>query len=114
MRKSIAYKSNNEILDDLKGLQSVTGGPLLDFERMEEVKIPLRANPKLEPGLFYPDPFIPHGWMAHPTTLKAIRKDLFILQENDLSEIYSCEGCGRQLDLQYWYFCPYCESPFRV
>ena len=83
--------------------------------RPEQVeKINLRADKSMTPALFKPDPLMPDSWLAHPSTIKAVRKEIF-LGGNDLSECeisYECQSCHHTLDVQFWNFCPFCEKEF--
>lgn len=82
-------------------------------ETPEEVtKVHLRPNKDIAPSLFKPDPLIPGGWIAHPTTIRAVRKEIFLAGEEflELEIPYTCESCKKNLDLQFWHFCPFCEG----
>jgi hypothetical protein len=78
----------------------------------QEIKIQLRANDGVEPGIFKPDPLIPGGWIAHPQTINAVRKDIFLGDEDfeELEILYQCIGCKKTIDLQFWIRCPYCDK----
>jgi hypothetical protein len=79
--------------------------------RYQEIKIQMRPNNSVEPGIFKPDPTIPNGWMAHPQTINAVRKDIFVADDDfeELEILYECDGCKKTLDLQFWIRCPYCN-----
>lgn len=87
---------------------------IYNIDSPQEYKIKIRPNKKVSPAKFLPDPLIPGGYIAHPDTIRAMRKDILIagedLDENEL--IYECQGCHNQLDLQFWLFCPYCGKAF--
>lgn len=85
---------------------------VFDMGGMEEIKVQIRPNAQVEPAKFIPDPMIPGGYIAHPTTIRAIRKDIFLAGEEfeELEKLYVCESCNREIDLQFWLFCPYCEA----
>ncbi len=78
----------------------------------QEVNIQIRANESVGPGIFKPDPLIPGGWIAHPQTIKAVRKDIFMGEDGfeELEILYQCISCKKTIDLQFWIHCPYCES----
>lgn len=80
----------------------------------EIVKVQLRPKESMDRGLFWPDPLIPGGYIAHPVTIRAVRKDIFMAGEEfiDLEVLYQCYSCKKEIDLQFWHFCPYCESQF--
>ncbi len=84
-------------------------------EASEEVQVGIRPDKLISPGMFKPDPLIPGNFKAHPITIAAMRKDIFVGGEDvhiDLEKTYSCNGCQKQLDIQFWLFCPFCEAPF--
>lgn len=95
-------------------LKNAANRPLLSREQ-EEFEIPIRPDTSVTPAKFLPDPLIPGGFKAHPITIRAMRKDLFIAGEEgveDIELLYVCESCQKQLDLQFWLFCPFCEQSF--
>ena len=78
-----------------------------DMQRPQEFQVKLRPDAALKPGFFYPDPLIPGGHKAHPTTIAAVRKDIFVAGEEgfeDLECLYICHSCKTELDLQFWHF----------
>ena len=79
-------------------------------EKHQEVKVQIRANNSVEPATFKPDPLIPGGWIAHPETIRALRKDIFLGDEDfgELEILYKCVGCNKTIDVQFWILCPYC------
>lgn len=82
-------------------------------QEVHHVKI--RPNKDVGLGKFRPDPLIPGGYIAHPTTISAMRKDIFAAGEEvfeDLEYWIHCEKCNTALDVQFWIFCPYCEAHF--
>jgi len=108
-------KSHDQIQEELKKLQNAAGKPLVDFDKVEEYSVRLRPDDKVAPGLFVPDPLIPGGYKAHSVTLKAMKKDIFYVSSEgfeDLEQLIQCKGCNREIDAQFWHFCPYCEASF--
>ncbi len=84
-------------------------------EKPEEVKVDIRPDSSIGPGMFKPDPLKPGHYKAHPTTIRAMRKDIFVGGSDefiDLEKPYTCFKCRQNLDLQFWTFCPFCEAPF--
>ena len=64
------------------------------------------------PAKFIPDPLQTNVFRAHPVTIRAMRKELFMGGENfvDLECLRICDSCKHEIDLQFWKFCPYCEA----
>ena len=83
-------------------------------KKAEEVhQVQIRVDESIGPALFMPDPFIPGGYKANSLTIRAMRPDIFVGSEevfSDLEVIYNCIKCDKELDLQFWKFCPYCEA----
>lgn len=102
----------NILLDKLKKLENAANKPLLAIDHAQDHHVQIRPDKNISLAKFLPDPLIPMGYKAHPTTIAAMRKDIFVAGEfffKDLEEIYLCK-CKREIDLQFWKFCPYCES----
>lgn len=95
-------------------LKNAVDQPLLNKEH-QEFEVPIRPDKSVSPAKFLPDPFIPGGYKAHPTTIRAMRKDLFVAGLEgfeDVEQLYTCQSCHNELDLQFWVFCPFCEQSF--
>ena len=55
------------------------------------------------------------GSNSYAETIAAMRKDIFVggtEEFSDLEKIVTCSGCQKELDQQFWIFCPYCEAKF--
>lgn len=110
-------KEANQWLDQISGLQNAGGKSLLHLDGREDISVHLRADKSVTPGMFKADPLIPGGYLAHPVTLRALKKDIFAVGDevfSDLEFITECTGCKRQIDIQFWHFCPHCEAPFKI
>lgn len=98
----------------IQSLTNAAGSPLVGY-RPEERKVPIRPDKTVSLSKFLPDPLIPGGFKAHPQTIKAMRKDLFVLGEEgfeDLEVLIDCASCHHTVDAQFWLHCPYCEAAF--
>lgn len=116
MAKNSKDKTQKQF-EHLQGLTNAAGRPLLQTEpeAQEEYEVAIRPDKSVSPAMFAPDPLRPGFFKAHPTTIKAMRKDLFVAGEEgleDLEDWMTCDSCGKNLDRQFWIFCPYCESSF--
>lgn len=97
----------------LLSLQERVKQRIFDLQKSEEIKLSLRPDDSVSRGMFKADKLIPGGYVAHPITLRAVRKDIFFHGGfEDLEEIVQCPSCHKELDLQFWIFCPYCEHTF--
>jgi len=76
-------------------------------------QVQIRVDESIGPAMFKPDPFIPGGYKANSLTIRAMRPDVFVGGDEmfeDLEVMYNCIKCNKELDLQFWKFCPYCEA----
>lgn len=113
--KEYKIKSNLQIFE---GIQKMTNGidtPLLDINRPEELKVKIRPDKTVGIGLFKVDPLLLSGYVAHPDTIRAMRKDIFVTDPDllDRSLFINCESCKQSLDCQFWLYCPYCGENFK-
>lgn len=103
----------NRVQEFLKELKNAAEQPLVSTKTREDYQVSLRPDKTVSRGKFKPDPLVPGGYCAHPVTIRAMRKDLFVLGQDgfeDLELLITCESCAQQLDYQFWHFCPYCEA----
>ena len=94
---------------------NIGGKSAFNQENYQEEQINIRKNNSVEPGQFKTDPIIPGGYIAHEQTIRAMRKDLFMIgSDPDLLLMpYECT-CGEELDLQFWEKCPYCSRSIEL
>lgn len=95
--------------------KSATGQAHFKQSPDEVVQVNIRPDKSISPAKFKADPLLPGGYLAHPTTIRAVRVDIFVGGQEvfeDLEYNIECEGCKRQIDVQFWKFCPYCEAKF--
>ncbi len=107
--------STEEFYRKLMQATSATGHAHFQKEPDQDFKVNIRPDTSVSPGMFKADPLQPGGYKAHPTTIAALRKDIFVGGSDefiDLEKPYTCTGCQKELDLQFWFFCPFCEAPF--
>lgn len=107
-------KDPSLVLNYIKKLEEKVEQPLFDLERRQDVSVKFRVDEKVAPAMFKADPLIPGGYIANSLTLRAMRSDLFIFGEGteDLESVYHC-ACGKELDVQFWKFCPFCAREFK-
>lgn len=94
---------------------NAVGAPHFGDQAEKTVKVDIRPDESINPGMFKPDPLKPGHFKAHPTTIRAMRKDIFVGGSDefiDLEQSYICQSCKTELDVQFWLFCPYCEAEF--
>lgn len=104
----------NAQYEQLKNLTNAGEKQLLNMDEPDEFKVHIRPDKNIAPGKFKPHPFMDGHYVAHPTTIRAMRKDIFVGGEGfeDLELLLKCESCKNIIDIQFWYFCPYCEKQF--
>ena len=104
----------NQKLALIKQLKNAADRALVSSQA-EERRVPIRPDKNVSLAKFLPDPLIPGGFKAHPQTLRAMKKDLFVLGEEgfeDLECLITCQSCQQQIDTQFWLHCPFCETSF--
>ncbi|MBF0300847.1 MAG: hypothetical protein HQK51_19210 [Oligoflexia bacterium] len=115
-RKNIYSKSNNEIYNELTHITHDGGHNVYDLNQEQKFDLSLFADDKIAPGLFKPDQSNPQKFYANSLTIRALKKNILLAGEDfdEFAEIYVCEKCNKELDLQFWHFCPFCETQFRA
>ena len=102
--------------DKIDQLSNAAGHKLLDTQQSTTQKIELVPDKSISPGMFRPSKLaLRVVYLAHPVTIRAVRKEIFMVGNNefeDLEEIIQCQSCKRELDIQFWKFCPFCEASF--
>ena len=78
-----------------------------------ECRANIRPSKNVRIGVFKVDPIYPNSYIAHPDTIRALKKDILV-DENDLDfyEEYICQNCKSALDKQFWLYCPFCGTNF--
>lgn len=112
-----SYLKDREIQNNLKRIENYKNSvdkPLYDLKNIETYEVQIKINNSLEHGQFKNDPDQDHIWYTTSQTFKAMKKNIFSLDENDLDlqKLISCKSCNTELDEQFWTFCPYCGSSF--
>lgn len=115
IRKYLKYKHDPQSqFEKLKSYKNAAGTSLFDPDYHETHTVNIIPDKSVAPAKFIPDPLDPKKFRAHPVTIKAMRKELFMGGEDfiDLECLITCASCKNQIDLQFWHFCPYCEASF--
>lgn len=107
--------TTEDFYQKLMSATNATGHAHFNADKPKEVQVDIRPDSAISSGMFKPDPLKPGHYKAHPITIRAMRKNIFVGGEDefiDLEKPYTCQKCNTELDLQFWTFCPYCEAPF--
>jgi hypothetical protein len=101
-------------LEQLSSIENQINNPLYDLKQEQKFSVHISVDNKVSHGLFKPDPKQEGAWLASEQTYRAMKKDIFAMDEAllELSDHYQCHSCKSDLDLQFWHFCPYCGSQF--
>ncbi len=85
-----------------------------DLNARQDFSVQILPDKTIGHGMFRQHTQNPNTYMAHPTTIKALKKDIFLAGSSfeEFEEIIQCESCKKELDKQFWHFCPFCESQF--
>jgi hypothetical protein len=96
--------------NDIKNANIEGKHKVYNHELPENHKLELKPDENVRTGLFKPVPGQSHTFTAHPLTIKAIRKDLFVsdLEFEDYSLELECSKCSNAYDLQFYRQCPHC------
>jgi lipopolysaccharide biosynthesis regulator YciM len=116
-RKDIKLiKSAEEAAEHIKQMENMVGKPAYDLGTPEVTQVKIRPDESMKPAVFKADPLTPGGYIAHPLTIEAMKKDIFLAGDDidELVQPYECDNCKYQLDMQFWHFCPSCGSPFKL
>lgn len=102
-------------LERIKKMKSAVDTQLFKVDQEESVQFKVHIDNSLPHGRFFKSEVFPGEWRASEQTYKAMKKDIFALGESldELKEPYQCFGCRKELDKQFWHFCPYCGERFR-
>ena len=98
----------------LASYTNIANTQLFDMEMHETHQVNIIPDKSIRPASFIPDSLNPKKFRAHPVTIKAMRKELFMGGEDfiDLECLITCASCKTELDVQFWHFCPFCEAAF--
>ena len=101
-------------LEKLKTYSNAANLPLFNTDYHETYNVKITPDKSIAPAKFIPDPLRPNEVRAHPVTIRAMRKELFMggIDFVDLECLRVCASCKTELDMQFWHFCPYCEASF--
>lgn len=104
-----------EALKRVQNIENAAGLPHYDIASPQEYKVSIRVDNSVAHGLFKPDPKLEGGWICSEQTFRAMKKNIFALDEQmlDLADDYECDGCKTLLDRQFWNFCPHCGESFK-
>ena len=99
-------------LQKLKSYSNACNTPLFNTDYHEKYDVNIKPDISIAPAKFIPDPLRPNVFRAHPITIRAMRKELFMggVDFIDLECLRICDSCKHEIDLQFWHFCPYCEA----
>jgi len=108
---------NQQLNQKWKQLQRETnsiGQAHYNLDHSFEVKISFKLDKSVSIGAFIPNKENPNEYKAHPQTLRALKKDLFVADNKCelFSKIIRCHSCNTEIDTQFWIHCPFCETSF--
>jgi hypothetical protein len=108
----LKWKNNQNLADYVNQLVEMDGNPTYMLDQGKEFKVQLRVDESIAPAKFKRDPLVPGGYKANSLTIRAMKKDVFVLDTSmtELEEIYHCQKCPHSYDLQFWQYCPYCGT----
>jgi lipopolysaccharide biosynthesis regulator YciM len=101
-------------LEQLGSIKNQINNPMYDLKKEQTFSVKIDVDESVEHGLFKPNPQIEGAWLTSSQTFRAMKKDIFAMDEKllELSVPYNCHSCKTDVDQQFWHFCPYCGSQF--
>ena len=107
-------ESIKKALEEVKKIENQIHNPLYNIEKEETFKVHIHTDNTVAHGMFKPHHKEKNHWLTSTQTYRAMKKDIFAMDEKmlDLSDYHQCNSCKSDLDKQFWHFCPYCGSQF--
>ena len=107
--------SPEQMYETLTKVLGATEEPHCGAEPEVQTQVQILPDKSVSPGSFLPHPLLPGAYKAHPQTIAAVRKDIFMAGNEfvDLEEIIKCDGCKESIDKQFWVFCPFCGAKYK-
>ncbi len=101
-------------LEQIGSIENQVNNPMYNLEKEQTYSVKIDIDNSVEHGKFKPNPKFEGAWLTSNQTFKAMKKDIFAMDEKllELSIPYQCHSCKSDLDRQFWHFCPYCGSQF--
>jgi hypothetical protein len=114
IKEQLLKTGPEEVQSFLSKLENAAAMPMFDTENAQDFKVNIHPDKKITPGMFKPSKIVPDQYYAHPLTILALKKNLFMPGEEfeDLEIPYQCAACKTELDVQFWHFCPCCGDKF--
>lgn len=102
-------------IERIKAFENAVDAPLYNTEKQIDINVNIAVDNKIAHGMFKPHPSKPNTWLASEQTFRAMKKNIFALDEEmlDLADNIICESCKTTIDKQFWFFCPYCGSSYK-
>jgi hypothetical protein len=102
-------------LEKVKNIQNAVDAPHYNTEQAKDIQVNIEVDNSIEHGLFKPHPEKTGTWLASEQTFRAMKKNIFALDEEmlDLADNIICESCKKTVDKQFWFFCPYCGASYK-
>lgn len=96
------------IWDEFSQELDAYGRTVYALDQEEKIQVHILPDEKVSPGKFKPDPSLPNTYKAKPLTIRAMRKDLFLLGDEIIFTEIKCRSCSQVLEKECWNLCPYC------
>ena len=82
-------------LKNIQNIENAAGLPHYNTQQSQEYKVNIRVDNSVAHSLFKPDPKIEGGYICSEQTFKAMKKDIFALDEQmlDLEDLVECSSC---------------------
>ena len=83
------------------------------YSDYQDIEIQILPDDSIGPAKFKLSKIVNNTYYANPTTIRAMKKNIFTNSNviEDLVDEVICK-CGKNIDKQFWHFCPHCEANF--
>ena len=101
----------NTIYKKIESLKNAANQPLTSMGP-QETTVRLIPDESVAPSKFKPSVVDPNIYYATKVTISAVKKEIFLVGDGfeDLENLKQCSSCARDIDAQFWKFCPFCEG----
>ena len=100
--------SSQDEWDKIKKEQDAYGRSAYLLDQQEERSIQIIPDENISPAKFLPDPQKVGFFRAHPLTIQAMKKDIFLLGDDVHFTMLTCRDCSKAAEKECWNICPYC------
>lgn len=80
------------------------------LDEKQEESIQILPDDSVSPAKFKAHAHLANTFIAHPLTIRAMKKDIFILGDDIEFHNIECIQCSKHFEKECWNLCPYCGA----